>query len=62
MQPQIIFKSDHHEVGTKKVNILALSSNDDKRLQKFDGLQHIHMVQMLLKYAKVKCWLKGKLY
>ena len=38
MQPQIIFKSDHHEVGTKKVNRMVLSSNDDKRLQTFDRI------------------------
>ena len=31
-----IFKSDHHEVYTEEVNKIALSSNDDKRLQTFD--------------------------
>ena len=30
-----IFKSDHHNVYTEEVNQIALSSNDDKRLQKF---------------------------
>ena len=30
------FKSDHHAVYTEEVNKIALSSNDDKRLQRFD--------------------------
>ena len=32
------FKRDHHEVYTEEVNKIALSSNDDKRLQTFDGI------------------------
>ena len=30
------FKSDHHNVYTKQINKIALSSNDDERLQRFD--------------------------
>ena len=30
------FRSDHHRVCTEEVNKIALSSNDDKRLQTFD--------------------------
>ena len=30
------FRSDHHRVYTEEVNKIALSSNDDKRLQTFD--------------------------
>ena len=30
------FKSDHHKVNTEEVNKIALSSNDDKRIQTFD--------------------------
>ena len=30
------FKSDYHEVYTEEGNKIALSSNDDKRLQTFD--------------------------
>ena len=36
---------------TEEVNKIALSGNDDKRLQKFEGLQHVHMEQMFLKYV-----------
>ena len=32
------FKSDHHVVYTEEVNKIALSSNDDKRLQTFDKI------------------------
>ena len=32
------FRSDHHEVYTEEVNKIALSSNDDKRLQTFDRI------------------------
>ena len=30
------FKSNHHKVYTEEVNNIALSSNDDKRLQTFN--------------------------
>ena len=30
------FKSDHHIVYTEEVNKIALSNNDDKRIQTFD--------------------------
>ena len=33
------FKSNHHKVYTEEVNKIALSSNDDKRLQTFDGIE-----------------------
>ena len=36
LQWQLRFKSDHHDVYTEEVNKIALSSNDDKRLQTFD--------------------------
>ena len=30
------FRSDHHRVCTEEVNKIALSSNDDKKLETFD--------------------------
>ena len=51
---QQTFKSDDYNVYTVKNNKIALSSDDDKRLQTFE-LQHIHIEQMFLKYVKVKC-------
>ena len=32
------FKSDHHKVYTEEVNQIALSSDDNKRLQTFNGV------------------------
>ena len=32
------FKSYNHDVYTEEVNKIALSSNDDKRIQTFDGV------------------------
>ena len=40
------FKSYYHDVYTEEVNKIALSSDDDKRLQTSVGLQHIHMEQV----------------
>ena len=36
LKSQKRFKSDHHKVYTEEVNNIALSSNDDKRLQTFN--------------------------
>ena len=33
-----IFKSDHHNVYTEEINKIALTSNDDKRLQTYDRI------------------------
>ena len=38
IKPQQAFKSNHHNVCTKEYNKTALSNNDDKRLQTFDGI------------------------
>ena len=32
------FQSEAHNVYTEEINKIALSSNDDKRLQTFDGI------------------------
>ena len=36
LKSQQRFRSDHHRVCTEEVNKIALSSNDDKRIQTFD--------------------------
>ena len=36
LRSQHRFRSDHHKVYTEEVNKIALSSNDDKRIQTFD--------------------------
>ena len=38
LRPQQVFRSDHHNQYTVKINKIAPSSNDDKRLQAFDGV------------------------
>ena len=38
LKSQQIFKSDYHNVCTEQINKIALSSNDDKRLQTFDKI------------------------
>ena len=38
LQPQQGFRSDNHEVYTRNFSKIALSSNDDKRLQTFDSV------------------------
>ena len=48
LKSQQRFKSDCHNVCTEQINKIALSSNDDKRLQTFDKIMH-------LKYVKVRC-------
>ena len=35
---QLRFKSDPHNVYTEEINKIAVSSNDDNRLQTFDGI------------------------
>ena len=39
LKSQQRFKSDHHKVYTEEVNKITLSSDDDKRLQTFDGIK-----------------------
>ena len=39
LKSQQRFKSDHHKVYTEEVNKIALSSNDDKRLQTFNIIE-----------------------
>ena len=48
------FRSDHHKVHTEEVNKIAMSSNDDKDYKHLIELLHIHTVEALLKYVRVK--------
>ena len=38
LKSQERFKSNHHNVYTEQINKTSLSSNDDKRLQRFDKI------------------------
>ena len=38
LRSQEVFKSELHDVYTLKLNKIALSSNDDKRLQTYDKI------------------------
>ena len=39
LKSQQRFKSNHHNVYTEEINKIALSSNDDKRLQTSDQIK-----------------------
>ena len=36
------FKSYYHDMDTEEINKVALSSNDNKRIQTFERFQHFH--------------------
>ena len=52
---QEIFRSYNHDVYTEEVNNIALSINDDKRIQTFDGIEIYPYGTNAFKYVKVKC-------
>ena len=39
MQTQQIFESESHNVFTEEVDMFALNSNDDKRMQSIDSIE-----------------------
>ena len=49
LKSQQRFKSDHHKEYKEEANKIALSSNDDKRLQAFDG------IEMYTQEQQMKC-------
>ena len=52
LKSQQIFKSEGHNVYTLEVNKIALSSNDDKRLQTFDRITSYPYGTFVGKYVK----------
>ena len=52
LKSQQRFKSERHDVCTEEINKIALSSNDNKRLQTFDRITSFLMEQVLVKYVK----------
>ena len=39
LKTQLRFKSERHNVFTEEINKIALSSNDDKRMQSIDSIE-----------------------
>ena len=54
------FRSDHHRVHTEEVNKIALSSNDDKRLQTFDKVTTFPYGTNVFKVCESEMLLKNK--
>ena len=46
LKSQQRFKSDYHNAYTEKIDKIALSSNDDKRLQTFDKIIHMEKTHL----------------
>ena len=54
------FKSNHHNVCTEEVNKIALSSNDDKRIQTFDKIATFPYGTNVFKICENEMLLKNK--
>ena len=54
------FRSDHHRVYTEEVNKIALSSNDDKRIQTFDKVTTFPYGTNVFKVCESEMLLKNK--
>ena len=52
LKSQQMFKSEAHNMYTKEVNKIALSSNDDKKLQAFDGIHTYPLGTNVIKVCK----------
>ena len=55
------FRSHHHRVYTEEVNKIALSSNDDKRIQTFDKVTMFPYGTNVFKVCETEMLLKNKL-
>ena len=55
------FRSDHHRVYTEEVNKIALSSNDDKRIQTFDKVKTFPYETNVFKVCESEMLSKNKL-
>ena len=60
LRSQHRFRSDHHKVYTEEVNKIALSSNDDKRIQTFDRVTTYPYGTNVSKVCENKMLLKKK--
>ena len=60
LKSQQRYKSEKHNVYTEEVNNIALSSNDDKRLQTFDKITSYPHVTSFGKVCKAKLLSKHK--
>ena len=54
------FRSDHHRVYTEEVNKIALSSNDDKKIQTFDKVTTFSYGTNVFKVCESEIILKNK--
>ena len=54
------FGSDHHRVHTEEVNKMALSSNDDKRIQAYDKITKYPYGTNIFKICENEMLLKNK--
>ena len=54
------FRSDHHRIYTEEVNKIALSSNDDKRIQTFDKVTTFPYGTNVFKVCESEMLLKNK--
>ena len=60
LRSQHRFRSDHHKVYTEEVNKIALSSNDDKRIQTFDKVTTFPYGTNVFKVCENEMLLKKK--
>ena len=61
MRSQQRFRSDHHRVYTEEVNKIALSSNDDKRIQTIDEVTTFPYGTNVFKVRESEMLLKNEL-